>query len=100
MTVNKRIVSRSRKKFAIGSAHESDKIDKKIAHRIFRKRAKQFLKSGRIERLPNSMRDVSDVWSFSKDGKILWSYHTYSYYLKREMTDVPHMDAIIKSCRK
>ena len=93
-------MSRSRKKYAIGSSHESDKIDKKNAHRIFRKRGKQFLKSGRIERMPYSMRDVSDVWSFSKDGKILWSYHTYGYYLKREMTDVAHIDAIIKSCRK
>ena len=93
-------MSRSIWKYAIGSAHKSDKIDKQIAHRVFRKRAKQVLKSGRLSRLPHMMRDVSNVYSFSKDGKIYWSYHTYSYFKERGMLDEPDIDVIMRSSRK
>ena len=93
-------MSRSRKKYAVGSAHESEKIDKQIAHRVFRKRAKHALKSGRLSRLPYTMRDVSNIYSFSKDGKIYFSYHTYAYFKERGLLDVQDIEVIMHSSRK
>ncbi len=45
----------------------SEKKDKQRANRILRKMVKEKLKFGNID-LPK-LPEISDVWSFSKDGK-------------------------------
>jgi len=64
-------MSRSRRKHdIIGLAchhHISEKKDKKASNRRFRSSVKQALRSGK-DILP-LRRELSDLWSFSKDGK-------------------------------
>lgn len=56
-------MSRSRKKTKIfGNAGRSDKTDKRMANRKLRR----LVNSGKYEL---NIRDVSNVWNFSKDGK-------------------------------
>jgi hypothetical protein len=62
-------MARSRRKtpiFGIACA-KSEKLDKRIANRRFRANEKEALRRGR--ELPTKAHHVSDVWSFSKDGK-------------------------------
>lgn len=60
---------RRTKIFAIGG--DSEKKDKRIANRKFRKLSKSKIKLGK-EDLPTHLKDVSNVWNFSKDGKLYW----------------------------
>ncbi|MDN5214420.1 hypothetical protein QQ020_20235 [Fulvivirgaceae bacterium BMA12] len=63
-------MSRSRKKTSkrgITSA-DSEKQDKRDANRKYRRIVKQQVNRGE-EELPE-VREVSDVWGFSKDGKV------------------------------
>lgn len=61
-------MSRSRKKVPIhGICADSDKKDKRAANRRYRRITKNALNCGRS--LP-TLREVSDIWSFAKDGKI------------------------------
>lgn len=62
-------MSRSKKKTPIQgiASSDSEKEDKRDANRKFRRKTKQEIKNGE-EQLPK-LREVSNVWSFSKDGK-------------------------------
>lgn len=65
-------MSRSRRKKPIagiagGTSHESEKWDKQKANRKLRHRVKEAIE-GEEEVLP-AQREVSNVWSFYKDGK-------------------------------
>ena len=67
-------MSRSRRKHPIkGLAGRSDKKDKRLANRRLRRLTKICLSSSDLQQdftvLP-VMREVSDPWDFSKDGKI------------------------------
>ena len=64
-------MSRSRKKTPISgwSCKESDKKDKQLSNRKFRKIAKELLKKGEFEMLPMTKEEVSEVCSYAKDGK-------------------------------
>ena len=46
---------------------ESEKQDKRFANRRFRKRARDAIAAGKEP--PASIREVSEVWTFAKDGK-------------------------------
>lgn len=50
----------------------SEKEDKQIAHRAFRKLTKQAIAAGRYDRMPANYRLMLDVWSMAKDGKSYW----------------------------
>lgn len=50
---------------------ESEKKDKRRANRLLRRLSRAMIGQGE-EELPN-IRDVSNVWSFDKDGKSYWS---------------------------
>lgn len=52
----------------------SDKKDKRIANRKFRRKSKTKLLELDETKLPNSIREVSNTWSFSLDG--------LAYYVK------------------
>jgi hypothetical protein len=62
-------MSRSRKKTPkLGiSSSDSEKEDKKIANRIFRRKGKQQVKSG--EEPVSDMNAVMTTWEMAKDGK-------------------------------
>jgi len=62
-------MSRSKKKTKITgiTTAESEKEDKQEANRKLRRKTKEILKQGK-EELPK-LKEVSNVWSFSKDGK-------------------------------
>jgi hypothetical protein len=65
-------MSRSRRKTPISgiTVAESEKKDKQIANRRLRHRVRSALATG-AEVLPER-REVSNVWSFDKDGKHWW----------------------------
>ncbi len=65
-------MSRSRRHTPIfaSTTCKSDKEDKTLARRRWRKACKAALNKG-SETFP-TLRDVSDVWSFGKDGKGWW----------------------------
>lgn len=66
-------MSRSRKKNpAAKICGRSDKKDKRIANRRFRKLTKQLLRELETEKLPKTMKDVSERYSFSSDGGAIW----------------------------
>ena len=56
--------------FGITTAR-SEKQDKKLANRRLRRKVKTCLANG-DEQLP-LLREVSNVWSFDKDGKAYWA---------------------------
>lgn len=66
-------MSRSYKRIGITpwTTSESEKRDKIIANRKFRRRVTQALKKGRYHRLPFNMREVSNIYTWDKDGKVL-----------------------------
>ena len=78
-------MSRSRKKVPITgcAGNKSDKYDKTIAHRKFRRKSKQRILHGSII-LPEYMREISEIYSFPKDGKCYWSpeWRTWKAYRK------------------
>jgi hypothetical protein len=63
-------MSRSyRKHDIIGNAGHSEKYDKRIANRILRHHAKRLLHVDPEQEVFPIMREVSDKWCMSKDGK-------------------------------
>lgn len=62
-------MSRSKRKTPILgiTKAESEKKDKQSASRKFRRKTRQALPNGR--QLPGSLNDVSNPWTFAKDGK-------------------------------
>ena len=95
-------MSRSYKKHAVTSCttSASEKNDKRIAHRVFRKRAKRALKNNKLSLLPFRMRDVSNIWCFAKDGKVTWEYLSSHSFFRRIVTDEQLQDIIKKARRK
>lgn len=51
---------------------KSEKVEKIIIHKKFRRICKNLLKTCRISSLLYSFREISNVWSMSKDGKFYW----------------------------
>ncbi|MFC4675142.1 hypothetical protein [Dysgonomonas termitidis] len=67
-------MSRSRKRTPVSTIAccKSQKADKRICNRLFRRESKVLLKQGKD--LPSRLREVMDVWSFAGDGKRYWGY--------------------------
>ena len=63
-------MSRSKKKNPVKgiTSADSEKDDKRNANRKFRRKIKQEVNKG--EELLPEVREVSNVWSFDKDGKL------------------------------
>ena len=95
-------MSRSYKKYAVTTCttSASEKNDKRIAHRVFRKRAKRALKNNKLSLLPFRMRDVSNIWCFAKDRKVTWEYLSSHSFFRRIVTDEQLQDIIKKARRK
>lgn len=51
---------------------DSQKEDKRIANRIFRRKTKQAIHSG--IKPPYRLREVSDVYGFAGNGKTYWGF--------------------------
>jgi hypothetical protein len=70
-------MTRSRKKTAIcGNAHpDSEKDDKRIANRVFRHRERVALQKDKEP--PNDLNEVSNPYSFRKDGKKYFNEEKY-----------------------
>jgi len=51
---------------------KSEKVEKIIIHKKFRRVCKTFIRSCRMSSLLYRFREISDVWSMSKDGKYYW----------------------------
>jgi hypothetical protein len=53
-------------------AGASDKWDKRLSNRKFRKKEKTILRDFQQDSsiLPEDLNEVSDVWGFAKDGKV------------------------------
>jgi hypothetical protein len=77
-TINFMLMSRSFKKhpFMAVACYFSNKEDKILANRLFRRISKKKLKQG--EEPLHSLKEVSDTWNFDSDG--LAYYHPKEYY--------------------
>jgi len=95
-------MSRSFKKRAICgiTTCESEKQDKKLAHRKFRRRVKHLLQRGSIELLPTRLREISEIWDFGKDGKCDWEVLGSDSFYRRLYTDEKIQEIIKKIKRK
>lgn len=63
-------MSRSYKKTPIcGNAGGSEKKDKRINNRMFRRRTNQMITVGRYDDIPYDMNEVRNLWDMNKDGK-------------------------------
>lgn len=51
---------------------DSEKFDKQVANRKFRKKTKDMIKKGKYENLPIKLEQVHCKWSMVKDGKHYW----------------------------
>lgn len=51
-----------------GGRKQSDKKDKIRANKNFRRKAKIAINTGIEEKIPKSIKEVSDVWDFASDG--------------------------------
>ena len=66
-------MSKSRKKTPIfGHCSGSEKEDKRIANRMFRRISKNKIQSEKFEQLPVNMNQILSLWEMSKDGKYCW----------------------------
>lgn len=59
----------------------SDKRDKVIAHKAFRRKSNVLIKS-EPSLIPISLREVSDVWNFNSDRRAFYSYMIHKYEVK------------------
>lgn len=75
-------MSRSYKKTPITAftAAKSDKEDKKLANRLFRRASRNRIKSNREPFY--RLREVCDVWDFAKDGKMYYDKEAVKRYPK------------------
>lgn len=75
-------MSRSYKKTPITSftTAKSDKEDKKLANRLFRRASHNRIKSNREPFY--RLREVCDVWNFAKDGKMYYDKEAVKKYPK------------------
>ena len=66
-------MSRSKRKTKyFGNAGGSEKKDKRLANRMFRKLEKTKIAMQQFEKLPVYMNEVMNVWAMAKDGKSYW----------------------------
>lgn len=76
-------MSRSLKKTPAGGiCSGSEKKDKQLANKAFRRLSKTLISKGEYEKLPIKLAEIVDVWSMTKDGK---SYYIDAplYYLRK-----------------
>ena len=59
-----------RKTKIFGHAGSSEKEDKRINNRMFRRREKQAIEAGK--QAPVNMNEVRNLWDMNKDGKFYW----------------------------
>lgn len=61
---------------------DSEKYEKRIINRKFRKKTKDMIQKGNYEKLPFNLNQIEDVWSMSKDGKYYWN-EAPLYYMRK-----------------
>ena len=85
-------MSRSYKRVGITpwTTSDSEKRDKMIANRLFRRRVRQALKKGRYSHLPFRMREVSDIYSWDKDGRMIHNYTSSKSLLPKNNKEELH----------
>ena len=67
-------MSNSRRKTPIfGHCGKSEKKDKRLANRKFRRLERKKIKTDDFESIPTDLDEVSNVWSMNKDGKGYWA---------------------------
>lgn len=67
-------MSRSRRKTKkFGHCGSTEKQDKRLANRAFRRKTRVKLKTEEDPILPVDLDEVSDLWTMSKDGKFFWN---------------------------
>jgi len=61
------------------SYKDSEKQDKKIANRKFRKKEKQAIRGGKLSRIPHNLNEVYSISTMAKDGKHYISEENQTY---------------------
>lgn len=78
-------MSRSRKKTPISgiTTADSEKYDKRLAHRRLRRRVKQTLAVQPEADVLPALREVSDPWTMPKDGRYWYDPNRFSGVLRK-----------------
>jgi len=79
-------MSRSKSKtkaMKAGGRKQSDKRDKILANKKFRRRTKIAINSRREENIPTRMREVSDTWDFCSDGLAYYDSNLPEKYMRK-----------------
>lgn len=77
-------MSRSyRKTPKMGIAGHTEKWDKQKAHRKFRRQEKMYLEDDDSTEIPLTLREVSDLWGMSKDGKFRFDPKQYPKLMRK-----------------
>lgn len=77
-------MARSHKKTPIcGNAGGSEKWDKRINNRMFRRREKVCIATEQWDRLPINMNEIRSTWSMNKDGKNWFGWMKYTNFIYR-----------------
>ena len=79
-------MSRSKSKtkaMKVGGRKQSDKRDKILANKKFRRRTKIAINSRREENIPTRMREVSDTWDFCSDGLAYYDSNLPEKYMRK-----------------
>ncbi len=66
-----------------GGRRQSDKKDKIFANKQFRRKTKEALKSGKEEKIPKKMKEVSDTWNFNSDGLAIYCSDLPEKYMRK-----------------
>jgi hypothetical protein len=96
-------MSRSKKKTPIHGVTKckSEKKDKKMWHAKFRHTEKQRLKTEDLDDfITTHEREVSNDWSFGKDGKSYWSIVDFNNFKKRNPNLKYDLNEYLKLFRK
>ena len=83
-------MSRSYRHSPVCSRTKTDDWDwwfKRYANHCFRRRTRDALRTGRLDKIPYRLREVMDVWNFPKDGR----YHFWDRYHPRWYRRDPDM---------
>lgn len=66
-----------------GGRRQSDKKDKTLANKSFRRKTRIAMHLGDEDKLPNDIKDVSDTWSFNSDGRAVYCPDLNEKYMRK-----------------
>ena len=71
------------KAMKLGGRKQSDKKDKIAANKKFRRSTRQAVQEEREDKIPKTIREVSDTWDFNSDGLAIYNKDLPEKYMRK-----------------